>query len=290
MADTITKPARNDNETLLRFGSAIGVPRSPVNSDLNVDIDTTQGRPYVVLPDGYTVSDLEYLLPTPTRHRASVVVNDSDSFIKYLKKHGSLAECCIYADIDAENSKISMQAIINDNGEDEPGWRDHRCAFEPKQSVEWKRWNGNNRKAMSQADFATWLEENLADIAGVEGMPSGNDMLQLALGFERTAEKRLKSKLNLQSGGVRLEYVDDEDKDTRTSLSVFERFTLGLPVFEGSNSAYPIESRLKYRERDGKVSFWFELIRPDRVFKTAVTEELDRIKAATGFMLINGRG
>ncbi len=288
MAETITKPARNDNETLLRFGSAIGVPRSPVNSDLNVDIDTTQGRPYVVLPDGYSVADLEYLLPTPTRHRAAVSVSDSESFIKYLRTHGSLAECCIYADIDAETSRISMQAIINDHGS-EPGWRDHRCAFEPKQSVEWNRWMGKNRSNMSQGDFANWLEENLSDIAGVEGMPSGNDMLQLALGFERTAEKRLKSKLNLQSGGVRLEYVDDEDKDTRTSMEVFSRFMLGLPVFDGSTSAYPIEARLKYRERDGKVSFWYELIRPDRVFKTAVTEELDRIMDATGFLMINGR-
>lgn len=282
-----TKP-RTDSETLLRFGSAIGVPRSPVNSDLNVDIDTTQGKPYVVLPEGYTVADLEHLLPTPTRPRATVSVTDSDSFIKYVNKHGSLAECTIYADIDAEASRMAMIAVINDNG-DNPGWRDHTCSFEPKQSVEWKRWLGKNKAYMSQSDFATWLEDNLADVAAVDGMPSGNDMLQLALGFERTAEKRLKSKINLQSGGVRLEYVDDEDKDTRTSLSVFERFTLGLPVFDGSASAYPLEARLKYRERDGKISFLFELIRPDRVFKTAVHEELGRIKDATGFMLLNGK-
>jgi hypothetical protein len=36
------------------------------------------------------------------------------------------------------------------------------------------------------------------------------------------------------------------------------------------------------------VNFWFELIRPDRVFKSAVAEELDRIQEATGFLLING--
>lgn len=274
----------NSAASILRAGAALVLPQSPVGN-----IDTTQGIPFVMTPAGYTVHDLERLLPTPTRPRAAVVVNDSGSFIKYLKKHGSPTECCIYADIDAEASRISMQAIINDNGDDEPGWRDHTCAFEPRQSVEWRRWMGKNRSPMSQTDFATWLEENLADIAGVEGMPSGNDMLQLALGFERTAEKRLKSKLNLQSGGVRLEYVDDEDKDTRTSMEVFSRFMLGLPVFDGSTSAYPIEARLKYRERDGKVSFWYELIRPDRVFKTAVAEELDRIKAETGFILINGR-
>ena len=43
-------------------------------------------------------------------------------------------------------------------------------------------------------------------------------MLAMSLGFERTSEKRLKSKVNLQSGSFRLEYIDDEDKDTRTSM------------------------------------------------------------------------
>lgn len=279
---------RNDAETLLKFGSAIGVPRSPVTADLERVIDPETGTPYLVAPDGYTVHDLEYLLPTPTRIRASVIVADSDSFIAYTKKHGSLAECVIYSDTDAEANKFALTAVINDHG-DSPGWRDHTCALTPKLSVEWARWTDKNKSIMTQADFAVWLEDNLSDVATVAGMPSGAQMLELAMGFERTAEKRLKSRLNLQSGGFRLEYVDDEDKDTRTSLQVFERFTLGLPVFDGSASAYPLEARLKYRERDGKVTFWYELIRSDRVFKTAVAEELARIRDATGFLMLNGR-
>lgn len=58
-------------------------------------------------------------------------------------------------------------------------------------------------------------------------MPAGADVLQMALGFEANAEKRLRSKINLQSGGgVQFEFVEDEDKDTRTKMQVFERFTL----------------------------------------------------------------
>ena len=72
-------------------------------------------------------------------------------------------------------------------------------------------------------------------------------------------------------------------------MEVFKRFTLGIPVFAGRTSAYPIEARLKYREKDGKVTFWFELIRPDRVFKTAVQDELARIKDGTGFPVICGK-
>lgn len=249
------------------------------------------GIPFVAVPEGYAVRDLESLLPTPARKRADVTTTDTDSFIFYTKKHGSLDNCTIYADIDPEASRFHLVGIINDHGADvdAPQWRDHRCQFQPAQAVEWKRWLGANKKQFSQADFATWLEDNLPDIASVAGMPSGADILQMSLGFEANAEKRLRSKINLQNGGVQFEFVEDEDKDTRTKMQVFERFTLGLPVFDGSSSAYPLEARLKYREREGKVTFWYELIRPDRVFKSAVADELNRIKEATGFPVVSGK-
>ena len=62
----------------------------------------------------------------------------------------------------------------------------------------------------------------------------------------------------------------------------------GIPVFQGSTAAYPIEARLKYRQQSDKLVFWFELIRPDRVFKQAVTDDIERIHEATGFMLLYG--
>ena len=148
---------------------------------------------------------------------------------------------------------------------------------------------GGSAEDFSQIDFAAWLEENLSDIASVAGMPSGADILKMALGFEANSDKKLRSKVNLQDGGVQFEFVDDSTQETRTTMQAFERFTLGLPVFDGSTSAYPLEARLKYREKDGKLTFWYELIRPDRVFKTAVTDELGRIKEATGFPVVSGK-
>lgn len=94
----------NDTDSILDAGISLAGPRSPVDN-----IDTTQGIPFVMAPAGYTVNDLERLLPTPIRHRAAVSVSDSESFIKYLKKHGSLAECCIYADIDAETEDKEIE-------------------------------------------------------------------------------------------------------------------------------------------------------------------------------------
>lgn len=246
------------------------------------------GKPFVIVPEGYKAENLEHLLPNPTRKTAKVSVTESDSFIFYTKKHGSLDECVIYAEVDYENSKCLLVAVVNDHGADAPKWRDHRCTFEPKLSVEWSRWIKKNKCSMSQTDFAAWLEENLADVASVANMPTGADILSMALGFEANSDKRLRSKINLQSGGVSLEFVDQENVDTRTTMQFFERFTLGIPVFDGSTNAYPLEARLKYRESSGKLNFWYELIRPDRVFKTAVVDDLKKIKEATGFPIVFG--
>jgi len=252
---------------------------------------THGGIPFVAIPDGYKVHDLETLLPVPTRKRTEVTTTDTDSFIFYTKKHGIEDVTVIYADIDAQASRFHLTGILNDHGTEAgaTNWRDHRCTFAPAQAVEWQRWMGKNKQLFNQTDFATWLEDNLPDIAAVDGMPSGADILQMALGFEANADKRLRSKINLQSGGVQFEFVEDEDKDTRTRMQVFERFTLGLPVFDGSTSAYPLQARLKYREKEGRVTFWYELIRPDRVFKTAVADELARIKEATGYPVVSGK-
>lgn len=253
-------------------------------------VTTHGGVPFVAVPDGYKIHDIENLLLVPTRKRADVTITDTDSFIFYANKHGEPDTATIYADIDAEASRFNLIGVLNDHGaeSDEAQWRDHRCTFQPAQAVEWKRWLGKNKVHFTQTDFAAWLEENLPDIASVAGMPSGADILKMALGFEANSDKKLRSKVNLQDGGVQFEFVDDATLETRTTMRAFERFTLGLPVFDGSASAYPLEARLKYREKDSKLTFWYELIRPDRIFKTAVADELRRIKVETGLLVVSG--
>lgn len=246
------------------------------------------GKPYALVPNDYSVRDLEHVMPAPIRKRGAIVTTDSPSFIAYLLKHLDADGSVVYAEIDSENSKCNLLAVINDHCMEAPQWRDHTCAFSPKQAIEWKRWLGKDKVKMSQSDFATWLEDNLPDIATVPTMPNGAEILAMALAFEANSDKRLRSKVNLQSGGFTFEFVDKENDATRTTMQVFERFTIGIPVFDGSTSAYPLEARLKYRENAGSVSFWYELIRPDRVFKTAVADEVATIKEQTGLLIVSG--
>ena len=248
-----------------------------------------ESSPYAFVPDGYMRESLEALLPKPVRKIAAVTLDDSASFIDYTNKHGLRDTCVIYSKSDYVKQSATLTAVINDHGtlDESTAWRDHTATFSPIKTVEWTRWNGKSGSAMDQLSFATWIEDNLQDIASVEGMPSGTDMLKMALEFEANHDKRFKQKINTTNGGVRLEYIDDETTDTRKQMAVFDRFAIGVRVFL-NGPAYQVQARLRYKQNSDKVSFWFELIRPDRVFESALNDEIAKIKEETGFVILMG--
>lgn len=241
----------------------------------------------IALPEGWTVveKDDSKTLERPLRKIAHVRVRDAESFVCYVKRHGSLTDSTVWCLVDYVQGKIAFAGIINDHGEDEskPAWRDHRALFSPEFSEEWRRWVGANKKPFTQAEFAAFLEDNLRDIASPDGsgLPSGSAMLEMALAFEARQEMRFKSAMRLQSGAVSLSFINDDDAGTIAQMQVFERFAIGIPVFWGDD-AYQLDARLRYRVRDGKLSFWFELVRQDKVLEAAAKTVIDLIKDETG--------
>lgn len=241
----------------------------------------------IALPPGWTLNEKDDSknLPGPLRKTARVRVRDADSFIDYLKRHGSLTDCTIWCLADYVQGKIAFTGIVNDHGEDEskPAWRDHRASFAPEFSEEWRRWTGFNKKPFTQAEFAAFIEDNLRDITCPDGsgLPTGAQMLEMSLAFEAKQDMRFKSSIRLQNGGVNLSFVNDDDAQTIAQMQVFERFAIGVPVFWGGD-AYQLDARLRYRVRDGKLSFWFELVRQDKVLEAAAKTVIDLIKEKTG--------
>lgn len=239
----------------------------------------------IAVPKGWEVQDCdnEALLQKPRRKKAIVSLNDTDSFIGYVKRHGSLTACTIWADVDYAEEKAKFQAVINDHGEkeDEQAWRDHVAHYAPQFSPEYLRWAGKNRTVMSQVDFAEFLDNNQMDIASPQGFPSSAEMLQMALNFEAKQDLRFKSSVRLQNGGTDMTFVQDDDKGTIERMKVFDKFAIGIPVYFGGD-AYQINARLRYRHREGKVVFWYELVRPDLTMKAATDTIIAQIKAECG--------
>lgn len=240
----------------------------------------------VALPPGWTLvekDDDPRLLVAPRRKIAKVKMHDAESFIDYTKRHGSLADSTVWCIADYKAGKVGFTAILNDHGEEDnqAAFRDHRATFSPEFSEEWNRWTGKNKQPFNQAAFAEYIEENLKDIASVEGSPTGAQMLEMALAFEANQDMKFKSAIRLQNGGVQMAFTQDDDAGTLAKMSAFDRFTVGFPVF-WNGDAYRIDARLRYRVREGKLTFWFELIRQDLILEAATQTLIGLIRDKTG--------
>lgn len=248
------------------------------------------------LPPGWTEKtfDEEKMLSQPHRKNGTIHLNEIDSFISYINRHKSSDEATtIYTIADYVNGTVSFKCILNDHrpydqAEQTQEWRDFVAFYTPEKSVEWTRWTENNKTDFTQLGFALFIEDNLQDIAAVESMPTAQQLLEMATKFQATMDMRYKSNIRTQSGGVNLTFVNDDDAQTVESMKLFEKISIGIPVFWGG-PAYRIDARLRYRVREGGLKFWYELIREDKVMEDATKTMIDQIKADTGVPLFFGR-
>lgn len=237
------------------------------------------------VPDthGLQQIDTEHLLTHPRRAKGSSRHLSAASLVDYLSRHETAATC-LWINLDPATNALSFRAVLDDHGEDLPGWRGHVAEYVPRLSVEWQAWVGMAGKPMPQADFAAWMEDRLPDISHADGLPSGADMLAMLLDFEAKQDMRVKSSVRLQSGGTQLEYVNTDDAATIARMKVFDRFAIAIPVFWGAQR-FPVAARLRYRIAEGKVKFWFDLVRHDRVHEAAALEEIMSLRT-----LLNSNG
>lgn len=241
----------------------------------------------ITLPDGHKLQqfDNERLLPRPRRIRAKHALYDANTFNAYVAAHRADVEndegtaTTIWADMDPAVETFVITAYLDDNAA-EPSWCTHTATYSPSRAVEWDRWLKANGRKMGQLEFATFIEDNIGDIASVEGRPNGADLLKMALDFEAKADMRFKSTVRLQRPDASaIEYISDDDKGTVERMEVFNRFSLGLPVFWGG-ARCQLDARLRYAYPSGKLQFWVELVRPDRVYEMAAKKVLDTIREA----------
>lgn len=244
---------------------------------------------FIAVPDGWHLQDTEEIDEAPRRKKSIVSLDDDTGYIDYIKRHGAVNTTTIWCDADYEKGRVGYTCVLNDHAGDEGGqeWRDHVARFSPAQSVEWKRWIEKDGKVMDQLEFATFIENNLADIATAEGFPTGTDMLHVSTNLEITQDSSIKSAIRLQSGGVRISYIEDENAETAKFMEVFSQFAIGIPVFRGSDP-YQVNARLKYRLNGGKLKFWYELIRADKVMEASARTLTAKIHEQTTFPIFHG--
>jgi len=261
-----------DMQTALAAGAAIGDPR--------IVVPTNEGV-YTVVPKDYQIQDLEKYLPTPLRVRQHVTLNDTDSFIEYVKAYAKQHSTRLFF----ANEGEAFDAVIDyHESADAPAWCEHKATFKPVRSVEFTTWMDRNKKQFTQVDFARFLEENLPDV--VE--PEGAVLLEVALTMEAKKEVTFSSGVRLATGQIQFQY-DEEVRGTakKGTLEIPEQFVLGISIHE-NGPAYRIPVRLRWRLHEGKAIFWYEIVRPHRFVQDAIKEIRAKVTTDTGYPVLTG--
>lgn len=246
------------------------------------------------IPKDYELKqlDFEHLSPHPRHAKGAAQLSDTQSFTEFVARHASPESTVVWCESDPVNNVLRFVAVFDDHAKGTPGWRHLTATFTPEKSVEFTRWTQQANKDMTQTALAEHIERNQDDIASppdvAPPLPTSLDMLKMATEFEANADRRFKSHVRLQSGGANLTYVDEDNAETQARMSMFDRFGLGLPVFRGE-PAYLVLARLRYRVRDAKLTFNYELLRVDRTVEKASTELIEKVRAGlNGIPLLMG--
>lgn len=235
--------------------------------------------PYIVVPKDFKVEDLERTLPAPQRKRGVVTAGDEAAFIELTNRHKA-AESLIYATM----SPPRFTAILNDHGPDSAGWRDHQIVWPCSLSIEWNTWSAANKRAMKQAEFAQFIEDNLPDIV----QPTCADMLEISRTLEAKKKVNFASGIRLANGQTELTYEEEiQGTAAKGKLQIPEKFVLGIPVFEGGQR-YKVTARLRYRIADATLVIWFDLERPHKVLEDAVQQVRASIAEKTSLTVVLG--
>lgn len=240
----------------------------------------------------------------PERRKGIAVLGDLKSFIDHANRFKDSGSA-IFAQPDS--SAPSLTCVLNyhyphTDNDDQPRFGDHKGLYRFPLSDEWKRWTEQNAKPMSQLQFAEFIENNITDVADPANagetanalaksigcvFASPSKLLELSQGLTVRVDSSLKTALKLATGEATMQFVSAHQDETGAVLKIPGAFLIEIPVFR-NDAPYQAAARLRYRVRDEKVTWFFELYRADRIFDHAFKEAAATAAAGTELPLFIG--
>lgn len=245
--------------------------------------------PFVILQsvDGEKVEFLTTERVSPPSIQGTFSAQDVESFLAYHKRF-KRPETLVYGSL----NPLSFTAVFDEHRPDDvpaAAWREHRAAFVPLISDEWRTWTAKHGQPFaSPIAFAEWLQDCLVDVVD----PPSGKLQEIALTM-RVKEATAWSQVGvLQSGQIRANYdsvVDAAAGSTAagSEFTIPQTFKLAIPVFKGvKQPLYDVVARLRFRREGTLVKIWYELERPNKVVEKAFLELYEKVKAEAGSVLL----
>jgi uncharacterized protein YfdQ (DUF2303 family) len=245
--------------------------------------------PVSMKPDGEAVlwtkalALLDERQPTPRRIGGTAKFTELASFIEHVNRFKDDKSAVFMAG-------NQLTAVYNYHGDPAtPRWGDHRATYTAPLSSQWSLWTANDGKQMTQEEFGSFIDANLADIAapapGDEGKADreagyvgAGQLATLARNLVINASHKAERKINEQTGDITMTFEVKTDETSSTKLP--PGFLLGIPVFE-AGALYRVEAKFfLYRSGQG-FKLAYKLQRAQDIMRHAVDEIRVQVKKDT---------
>ena len=274
-------------------------------------IDITGERKVLLVPHGLSAMGLKPLLAPydthPERRQGTAILEDLDSLVLFANRFKD-ADSVLYASSAVAGGEPSLTAVIDyhKKGEDQVGdaslarYGEHRGIYTFPLSEEWEAWTCKHGEEMNQTDFAEFIESRVADL---DTTPTGDALhfaertmlafaspsriVELSRGLTVRSDSRVKNQVNLSSGESQFVYETSHVGDEHGPLKVPGAFLIAVPVFR-SGELYQLAVRLRYRLRQGNVTWILELYQHQKRLEMAFDEACERAAEQTGMPLLYG--
>lgn len=235
----------------------------------------------------------------PERRQGTAKALTLASFIDLVNYH-KLDRTAVFADTNWLAPGFTAVIDYHDRPAGDPSFGRHRVAYQFPLSPEWDAWRKQDGERMSQADFAAFLEDRIADLASpteAEVIALESDfqtkiatpaeLMQLARGLQVNIEARVKNIVTLQSGEGQIAWEEAHRDAEGKPLRVPGLFMLSIaPFFMGEKVRVPV--RLRYRAAGGTIVWAFQIYRADQFVTERVRDDLDTVAKETGLPVYEG--
>ncbi|MGJ8570464.1 MAG: DUF2303 family protein [Hoeflea sp.] len=229
----------------------------------------------------------------PERKTGTAQIDTLVSFIDLTNRHKT-ADSVIFADTNWIAPALTTVVDYHKAEGTDAQWLKHRVHYAFPLSEQWKTWVATNGKPMNQADFAQFIEDNIADLSSPEALEvtdfeakfatkiaTPSELVALSRGLAVRVESKAMSSVVLQSGEGEIIWDEVHQGADGKKLKVPGLFMLQIPLFHmGETQRVPV--RLRYRVREGSTTWFYQIYRPDVAVTERVTEDYEAAMLETG--------
>lgn len=235
----------------------------------------------------------------PQRKTGQAQAQTFDAFCALTERHKT-ADSVIFADMNWQ--KPSLTAIIDYHQNQPGGTADngkHRVHYAFPLSEEWKKWLEMNGQPMKQQDFAWFLEDRILEVSSPAAedqtyeqqfgtkIALASQLVELSRGLNVRVDSVVKNAHTLQTGETSIQFEETHTDTAGQPLKVPGLFMLYIaPFFMGDKVRIPV--RLRYRVLGGKVTWFYDIYRPDLFITEFVRATLFDARDRTGLPTYEG--